>query len=79
VDRQRVHVGPQCDPRPVRGSRNVDDDAGAARAARRESERLETRADAPGGALLLPCQLGMAVQVATEGDQALEQLGCDDR
>ena len=72
-DRQRVHV----DPKEQRGavlSPGFGEQAGPAESgAQRQAASLEERRDAGGRAPLAPGQLGMAVEVAAEGDDLVAQ------
>lgn len=69
--RQRVHIGPQCDPRRVLRSEIADQSGAAGQRLRVQAGVDQPVGDVLGGGELLPPQLGMAVEVAAPPDEVV--------
>ncbi len=65
--RQRVHVGPQCDARPMLGAEVADQTGAAGQHLRIEARVGQMRRDELRGAELLPAQLRVGVDVPSPG------------
>ena len=68
LDRERVEVGPERDHRPVLAA-DLGDEPAAREQPHRHTLLVEPLGHECGGALLLPRQLGMGVQVPAQADE----------
>jgi hypothetical protein len=77
VERQRVHVGTQPGDAPWPSAAHEPNDARAGNAAMLDAERVQLAFDQRRRAFFLKAQFRMAVDVAPDRDDALDDVGRD--